>query len=162
MDFLIEKEITLKKTAWIMLEWCNYNRFSTTRSVLAGSLAHGGKSFFIIQFWWKLYAFFLYIYVTSPSLRCIHVDSDLTTGGCQVSVRLVASRRSSCIRRWITCPLLSSFPLVFAASHHCLFAWSLILVYMVCVTSHQQLSWKMNDFRPFCHCKLSSVWKASL
>lgn len=33
---------------------------------------------------------FLYIYVTSPSLRCIQVDSDLTTGGCRVTVRLVA------------------------------------------------------------------------
>lgn len=35
---------------------------------------------------------FLYIYVTSPSLRCIHVDSGLTTRGCRVSVWLVAGR----------------------------------------------------------------------
>lgn len=75
-----------------MSELCNYNHFfSITHSVLAGGLAHGGKSFLLFNFD-ENFMCFLYIYVTSPSLRRILVDSDLTTGGCRVSVWLVASR----------------------------------------------------------------------
>lgn len=113
--YLLKKRSPSKKTAWIMSGWCNYNRFSTTH------LAHGGKSFFIIQFCLKLCEFSLHL--CNVSLFKVHSRWPPEVYKC-LCVWLLVGVPSWLLYQEVDhmSSTVSSFPLVFAALHHCSFA----------------------------------------